>query len=244
MRRPPWGEQRVPEADVEPSLSGSPNIDELARRVGHAINNPLGALMLNLELALEALGNTASEATDPRIVETRAFIEEALEAAQRIRSVVVELKAMATPSTSKELSPKRGSVDPEPSPESATSNRGSATRVLVVDDDQLVSRALARALGDCDVVVASDARDALASIERGERFDVIVCDLMMPDMTGMDLYDALLEVAPGQVERMIFLSGGAVTTRARDFAATVPNLLLEKPFDIQRLRDIIRSRKR
>jgi CheY-like chemotaxis protein len=93
-------------------------------------------------------------------------------------------------------------------------------------------------------VVASDARDALASIERGERFDVIVCDLMMPDMTGMDLYDVLLEVAPGQVERMIFLSGGAVTTRAMDFAATVPNLLLEKPFDVQRLRDIIRSRKR
>ena len=65
--------------------------------------------------------------------------------------------------------------------------------VLVVDDDPLVSRALARALGDCEVVVTSDARDALASIESGERFDVIVCDLMMPDMTGMDLYDALLD---------------------------------------------------
>jgi CheY-like chemotaxis protein len=244
MRRPPRGEQRAPAVDVEPELSGSPNIDGLARKVGHAINNPLGALMLNLELALEALGDGTREATEARMVETRSFIDEAMQAAQRIRSVVVELKAMAAPSNSKELGPQRPSAGPEPSPESATSSRGSAARVLVVDDDPLVSRALARALGDCEVVVTSDARDALASIESGERFDVIVCDLMMPDMTGMDLYDALLDIAPGQVERMIFLSGGAVTPRARDFAATVPNLLLEKPFDVQRLREIIRSRKR
>jgi CheY-like chemotaxis protein len=243
MRRPPRGEQRVrDEEDAAPSSSGSPAVDALARNVGHAINNPLGALMISLELALEALGDGAREGLEARVVEARGLIEEAQEAAVTIRSIVRELKTRATPSNSIDLAP---GPRPESSPpESVTSSRSRPARVLVVDDDQLVSRALARALSDCDVAVASDARDALARIERGEKFDVIVCDLMMPGMTGMDLYDAMRTVAPSEVERMIFLSGGAVTTRAREFAATVPNLLMEKPFDIQRLRDAIRSRTR
>jgi CheY-like chemotaxis protein len=198
--------------------------------------------MISLELALEALGDAACEGLEARVVEARGLIEEAQEAAATIRLIVRDLKAKATPSNSIDLAPAHR---PESSPpESVTSSRGRPARVLVVDDDQLVSRALARALSDCDVAVASDARDALASIERGEKFDVIVCDLMMPGMTGMDLYDAIRTVAPSEVERMIFLSGGAVTTRAREFAATVPNLLMEKPFDIQRLRDAIRTRTR
>jgi CheY-like chemotaxis protein len=245
MRRPPGGEQRVRDEDAAPSSSssGSPAVDALARNVGHAINNPLGALMLSLELALESLGEGSQAGLAARVLEARGLIEEAQEAAARIRSIVLELKATAAPSNSANLAPGlHAPLRPESSPPtSVTSSRGLA-RVLVVDDDQLVSRALARALHDCDVVVASDARDALARIERGEKFDVIVCDLMMPGMTGMDLYDAMQAVAPSQVERMIFLSGGAVTTRAREFAVTVPNLLMEKPFDIQRLRDVIRSR--
>ena len=96
----PQGEQRESPrpVDVEPELSGSPNIDGLARKVGHAINNPLGALMLNLELALEALGDGTREATEARMVETRTFIDEAMQAAQQaFDSVEVELKAMAAP---------------------------------------------------------------------------------------------------------------------------------------------------
>jgi CheY-like chemotaxis protein len=246
MRRPPRGEQRIREEHAAPS-AGSPEIDDLARNVGHAINNPLGALMLTLELALETLGDRQDpsvESLRAQAVEARGLLTEALEAAQSIRLIVAELKAKARPSTTKELAPRQRSSPPPPDPQPA-SPKGvdPRARVLVVDDDELVSRALARTLREFDVVVALDGRSALASIERGEQFDVIVCDLMMPNMTGMDLYDAIRRVAPGQIERMVFVSGGAVTTRAREFAATVPNVFMEKPLDVKRLRDIVRSRK-
>jgi CheY-like chemotaxis protein len=246
MRRPPRGEQRIPEDHAAPS-PGSPEIDDLARNVGHAINNPLGALMLTLELAIETLGDredASVESLRAQTLETRGLLTEAIEAAQSIRFIVGELKAKARPSATNDLAPRQRSSPPPPrtlvAPAKGVDPRA---RVLVVDDDELVSRALARSLREFDVVVALDARSALANIERGERFDVIVCDLMMPNMTGMDLYEAMRLVAPEQIERMVFLSGGAVTTRAREFAATVPNLFMDKPLDVQRLREIVRSRK-
>jgi CheY-like chemotaxis protein len=205
--------------------------------------------MLTLELAIETLGDredASVESLRAQALETRGLLTEAMEAAQSIRFIVGELKARARPSTTKELAPRQRSSPPPPATASTPPEKGAdpRARVLVVDDDELVSRALARSLREFDVVVALDARSALSSIERGERFDVIVCDLMMPNMTGMDLYDAMRLAAPEQIERMVFLSGGAVTTRAREFAATVPNLFMEKPLDVQRLRDIVRSRKR
>lgn len=65
---------------------------------------------------------------------------------------------------------------------------------------------------------------------------------MMPVMTGMDLHEEILSVAPDQAERMVFMTGGAVTPRARDFVATVPNPVLDKPFDMKALREMIRRR--
>ncbi|MBI4955125.1 MAG: response regulator [Myxococcales bacterium] len=73
------------------------------------------------------------------------------------------------------------------------------------------------------------AAAALARIAHGERFDAIVCDLMMPDMTGMDLHERLRAVAPDQVRVMLFLTGGAFTPRARAFLSSVDNATLEKP---------------
>jgi len=86
------------------------------------------------------------------------------------------------------------------------------------------------------------AKGALERVTAGERFDVIFCDLMMPEMTGMDLHEEIQRVAPNQVERMVFMTGGAVTTRARDFVATVPNPVIDKPFDTKMLREMIRAR--
>jgi CheY-like chemotaxis protein len=79
-------------------------------------------------------------------------------------------------------------------------------------------------------------------MKRVNRVDVLFCDLMMPEMTGMDLHAEIVRVAPDQAERMVFLTGGAVTTRARDFVAAVPNPVIDKPFDVKRLREIVRSR--
>jgi PAS domain S-box-containing protein len=105
-------------------------------------------------------------------------------------------------------------------------------RILVVDDEPLVRTALVQLLADRHEVVALDAaRAALASIERGDRYDVILCDLMMPHMTGMELHAALARVAPDQARRLVAMTGGAFSPQAREFlAAGHPSV--EKPFDV------------
>jgi CheY-like chemotaxis protein len=122
-------------------------------------------------------------------------------------------------------------------PADAAGERG---RVLVIDDEELVLRSIHRALREeHDIVSLTAATDAVVRIMAGERFDLILCDLMMPDMTGMDLYRELLQIAPDQAERMIFLTGGAFTPNARRFVSESGNEHLEKPFSPSNLRAIV-----
>ena len=112
-------------------------------------------------------------------------------------------------------------------------------RVLVVDDDVGVASSVARVLGGAhDVVVETEARSALVRLTAGERFDVIFCDLMMPNMTGMDLYDAVAALDPEVARRMVFMTGGAFSARATEFIDSVANLTTGKPFSPERLRSI------
>lgn len=118
-------------------------------------------------------------------------------------------------------------------------------RVLVVDDEPLISSAIGRSLAlEHEVVLAAAASEALERVMAGDRFDVILCDLMMPQMTGMDLYSALSTHAPEQAARMVFLSGGAFTPAAHSFLAEVPNQRLEKPFDTRQLLALVNDRVR
>ena len=104
----------------------------------------------------------------------------------------------------------------------------------------MIGRALKRILGAShEVIAASTGKEALALIGSGKHFDVLLCDLMMPEMTGMDLYRVLLDQRPDDAQRMVFLSGGAFTEDARIFLDEVSNVRLEKPFDPQTLRDLI-----
>jgi two-component system cell cycle sensor histidine kinase/response regulator CckA len=116
-------------------------------------------------------------------------------------------------------------------------------RILVVDDEPIVCFTLERLLSsEGDVVASTSARKALATIQNGDRFDVILCDLMMPEMDAPLFYDELCKVAPVQAERMVFVTGGAFTPRAREFLEHVPNTRIEKPFDIDALIALVRSR--
>jgi signal transduction histidine kinase/DNA-binding NarL/FixJ family response regulator len=122
-------------------------------------------------------------------------------------------------------------------PRAAAIRRG---RVLVVDDEAALAKSIRRILSrDHDCVVLTAAQDAAAQISGGERYDVILCDLMMPTMTGMDLHEALLRAVPEQAARMIFLTGGAFTERARAFLSSVANARLDKPFDPAELRALV-----
>lgn len=119
----------------------------------------------------------------------------------------------------------------------AAAKRG---RVLVVDDEPMLAGLVETVLRDQqEVVVRERAREALDLILLGERFDVLLCDLMMPGMTGIDLYQELLVQAPDQAARVVFMTGGAFTQHARSFLDTVANPRLEKPFRALELRALI-----
>jgi CheY-like chemotaxis protein len=91
-----------------------------------------------------------------------------------------------------------------------------------------------------DVTRETSGEAALARIRAGEHFDAIVCDLMMPRVTGMQIYETLLEVAPEQARAILFLTGGAFTARARMFLDRVPGAAMEKPFEASALRARVR----
>lgn len=116
-------------------------------------------------------------------------------------------------------------------------------RVLVVDDEPNVTSALRRALGaDHDVSTANNARDALQLLTRDRGFDIILCDLMMPGMTGMDLYAELDKEAPEVATRVVFMTGGAFTPRAVTFLQGVSNPKIGKPLNLEELRVLVSRR--
>jgi CheY-like chemotaxis protein/anti-sigma regulatory factor (Ser/Thr protein kinase) len=122
---------------------------------------------------------------------------------------------------------------------SAARRRG---RILVVDDEPLVAKVVSRSLAaNHEVIGLERSTEALALVRGGERFDVILCDLMMPEMSGIDFYKALYEFAPEQAGVVVFLTGGAFTPRARRFLDEVPNRWLEKPFDPAQLISLVNS---
>jgi two-component system cell cycle sensor histidine kinase/response regulator CckA len=109
-------------------------------------------------------------------------------------------------------------------------------RVLVIDDDPTVLRVLRRMLGAShDVVTSRRAERALQLIREQPEFDVIVCDVIMPEMDGVAFYRDVAATWPELAPRIIFLSGGAVAERGGEFFSSVPNPVLQKPPDAQQL---------
>ena len=113
-------------------------------------------------------------------------------------------------------------------------------RVLVVDDEVVIGNVVRRILRDHDVVHVTDAEQAIALLHK-ERFDVILCDVMMPGMSGVDLFELVSRDHPLLRQRFVFVTGGAFTKRARDFLATVPNPRIDKPFEASAIRDAVSS---
>jgi len=119
---------------------------------------------------------------------------------------------------------------------------GQRGRILVIDDEPMLCTVIRRILGsDHDVTVVTSAGEALALINGGEHFDVILSDLMMPEMTGMDLHAELERARPELAARMIFMTGGAFSQDAVAFLHKVPNASIDKPFKAAVLRQAVHT---
>jgi two-component system cell cycle sensor histidine kinase/response regulator CckA len=137
---------------------------------------------------------------------------------------------------------KKGMSDaPIPAPSSMLPELyGVRGRVLVVDDEQAIRTVVVRMLkGEHDLVTAASGEAAQAILERDQDFDVILCDLMMPDKTGMELHEWLLARYPALATRVVFLSGGAFTDRASAYVTGTGNLRIEKPYDPAKLKRLV-----
>jgi signal transduction histidine kinase len=120
----------------------------------------------------------------------------------------------------------------QPAPRSCRPGAGRAARLLVIDDEPAVGIAVRRVLGKRhDVTLVTSAREALLQLDRSEEFDLILCDVMMPEMTGMDLYEHLERAGSPLTSRFVFLTGGAFTREARGFLDRIANPRVDKPFE-------------
>jgi DNA-binding response OmpR family regulator len=76
----------------------------------------------------------------------------------------------------------------------------------------------------------------------GALFDIIICDLTMPDLSGMDIYQQCSKRSPELAQRFVFMTGGTFTTESREFLDSVANMYIEKPFDLQTIRQLVKAR--
>jgi len=114
-------------------------------------------------------------------------------------------------------------------------------RILVVDDEPQITLMIARLLRPRAVDVAHGGKEAITRLSDGPRYDVILCDLHMNDLTGMDVYEHLQRAGGGLERRVIFMTGGVMSERATNFVAQCDCPLLDKPFDGAALESAIES---
>ena len=136
------------------------------------------------------------------------------------------------------LPPQRPPKDEEPlgaEPKFVPARTG---RILVIDDEPLIVNAFKRVLRNLELEVAYSGREAIEILADDVNFDLIFCDLYMPVVTGMDVYDWIRKTNPGLEETIVFMTGGAHDALSQSFLDRVPNRRLNKPFnpdDIQRM---------
>jgi PAS domain S-box-containing protein len=115
-------------------------------------------------------------------------------------------------------------------------------RALIIDDEPGVARGVGRLIAEqFSVDTATSGHEAIGYLTNGARYDLIVCDVMMPKMTGMEFHRWVAEHMPNLVQRIVFMTGGVFTQEARAFFQRTQNPCLEKPIEIDELRRLGRD---
>jgi len=233
------------DTNLQAQDKAKPAGDTSATQLVHRLNNPLSSVMANVAFAVEnlealrgsfAIGTGALRPAERAralgvIDEVCAVLDDAYRSSAQVQQIIRDMGGFDVKS-GEEGHPVTGPGDEE---KLATSQRRGA--VLVIDDEPAVARSIERILrGQHDVSVETNPRAALALLLGGASFDVVFCDLMMPDLTGMALYDALVSARPEVAQLMVFLTGGATTWQAEAFVNSTERPVMHKPFTIHALR--------
>ncbi|MBX3261234.1 MAG: PAS domain S-box protein [Labilithrix sp.] len=117
--------------------------------------------------------------------------------------------------------------------------RSSGKRILVVDDEPRLAATLKMVLADHHTTIARSGHEALQHLHAGEPYDLVISDLLMENIDGMDLYRRIGLEWPSLEPRIIFLTGDAFISRTQEFLAKIPNRHLQKPFDPDELLDVV-----
>jgi CheY-like chemotaxis protein len=134
----------------------------------------------------------------------------------------------------------QASLGPNDDPDPSGVRRQRSLRVLVADDEPLVGAALRRVLAAHEVVVVGGGLAAVEAIRTQAPFDVVICDVMMPDLSGPRVYESVRETHPALLGRFLFITGGVIHEGCRRFLASMPDQVLYKPFDLCTVREKVR----
>jgi CheY-like chemotaxis protein len=188
-------------------------IGQLASRVGHEINNPLTYVVLNLDEIHATLKRRGGE--DPLV----ELASDALEGTERIRCSVADLRLLARSADAPSAS----------APVLAASPRG-PLRILLVEDDPHVAASLARVLSGHSVErAASTALTRAALADHADRIDLIICDMVLGDGSGAEIYEDVRSRCPRLYQRFLFISGGALDEASRNLLESGSVRWLPKP---------------
>jgi len=128
------------------------------------------------------------------------------------------------------------------SPGECRNNSLACGRILIIDDEAGIRSAMSRILKEHEVVQAASGEDGRRVLNGDQAFDLILCDMMMGGMSGVDLHEWLLSTHPALAGKLVFITGGAFTPREREYLNKVSNLRIEKPFDVANFKRIVNER--
>lgn len=127
---------------------------------------------------------------------------------------------------------------PEPPAPARPAAPPAHARILAIDDEAPLRKLVARVLR-AHAIEAVEPEDALARLQAGQRYDLILCDITMPRLSGIDLHAAVVALDPEQARRFVFVTGGAVDVRSSEFLATTTYPILGKPFTPAQLEALV-----
>jgi len=197
--------------------------------LAHRMNNALAYVVTNLDLLAEELG--ALDLPEQDRARLLQIVHGATQGAERTSDLVRELRVLSWG--------RQRPADAPADEDDDTWDTGNSARILVIDDEPQILAAVARALGAYEVIQAPSGAEARRILAENTRFDLVLCDVMMRDVDGIEIYRWVVTRRPELVARLVFMTAGAFTPDIRRFLASVPNTVLHKPFDTKTLRWVV-----